>query len=229
MGKLYTQAILWMGILGRWAADPGGESTERTGRNMHRAFEVMKPCICWRRPYLLPSSFLVEEILSQYEKEGQMLGNNVKTQPSEQFYSPLHLRRWEGKQSLFIRSWVNYLSLSYMATDMIFEMEKPQNVVMIETDKHRPCSIARLPFVISLCVWSLERGSEILANCLKISALSLSQKLAIKSAGQDSQRSTLWQHTTRLPNTVQAASALSFLEISYCPLKPAVLNLSAIR
>lgn len=100
------------------------------------AFEVMKPCICWRQPYLLPSSSSVEEILSQYEKEGQMLCNNVKTKPSEQFYSPLHLWRWEGKQSLFIHSWVNYLSPSYMATDMIFEMEKPQNVVMIEIDKH---------------------------------------------------------------------------------------------
>lgn len=65
-----------------------------------------------------------------------MLCNNVKTQPSEELYSSLHLRCWEGKQNLFIHSWVNYLSLSYMATDMIFEMGKPQNVVMIETDKH---------------------------------------------------------------------------------------------
>lgn len=31
-------------------------------------FEVVKPCICWQWPYLLPSSFLAEEILSQYEK-----------------------------------------------------------------------------------------------------------------------------------------------------------------
>lgn len=99
-------------------------------------FVVMKPCICWQQPNLLPSPFLVEEILWQYEKEGQILSNNVKTQPSEQFYSSLHLWRWEGKQSLFIYSWVNYLSPSYMATDMIFEMEKPQNVVMIEIDKH---------------------------------------------------------------------------------------------
>lgn len=136
MGNIYAQVILWICILGCWAADPGGESTERTGCNMWCAAEVMKRCICWRRPYLLPSSSLLEEILSQYEREGQMLSNNVKTQPSEQFHSSLHLRRWEGKQSLFIHSWVNYLSLSYMGTDKIFEIEKPQNVVMIETDKH---------------------------------------------------------------------------------------------
>lgn len=65
------------------------------------------------QPHLLHSSFAVKEILSQYEKEDQMLCNNIKiTQSSEQFYSSLHLWWWEGKQSLFIHSWVNYLSLS---------------------------------------------------------------------------------------------------------------------
>lgn len=34
MGKVYMQGILWMGILVCWPADPGGESTERTGCNM---------------------------------------------------------------------------------------------------------------------------------------------------------------------------------------------------
>lgn len=174
-----------------------------------------------------PISFLHLSSLKKYchnmKKEGQMLGNNVKTQPSWQFYSSVHLRWWEGKQSLFIHSWVNYLSLSYMTTDMIFEMEKPQNVVMIETDKH---SHVRLPdFLLLLhCVfevlWNLSELSS-------ISALSLNQK--IKSAGPDSERRTLWQHTIRLPKTVQAAAALSFPNISYCPLKPAVLNLSARR
>lgn len=41
-----------------------------------------------------------------------------------------------------------------MTTDMIFEMEKPQNVVMIETDKH---SHVRLPdFLLLLhCVFEV--------------------------------------------------------------------------
>lgn len=156
-----------------------------------------------------------------------MFCNSVKTQPSEQFYSLLHLWHWEGKQSLFIHSWVNYLSLSCIATDMIFEMEKPQNVVMIEIDKH---SHVWLPDFLLLfhCVFEVLREWN-LRKLSSISALSLNQKLAIKSAGQDSQRSTLCHHIIQLLNTAQAARALSFLEITYCPLIPAVLNLSTIR
>lgn len=126
-----------MDILGCWAADPDGVTMERTGCDMYSAFEVMKlkPCICWQQSYPYPSSFVVEEIWPQYEKEGQTISNNVKTQPSQQFYFSLHLWCWEGKQSVPIHSWVNYLSLSYKTTDMISEVEKLQNVV-IEIHKH---------------------------------------------------------------------------------------------
>lgn len=66
MGNMFTES----GVLRCGAADPASQNTERTGRAVRCASEVMKPCICWRHPYLLPSSFLAEEILSQYEKEG---------------------------------------------------------------------------------------------------------------------------------------------------------------
>ena len=112
---------------------PGGESTD-----MHCAFEDMKP-----RGWIAdagPISFLhlsqSKKCCQNMKKEGQMLCNSLNTQPLQQFYSSLQLWCWEGKQSLYIHSWVNYLSLSCMATDMIFEMEKPQNVVMIAIDKH---------------------------------------------------------------------------------------------
>lgn len=54
------------------------------------------------------------------EKEDQMLSNNVKTKSSEPFYSSSHPWLWDGKQNLFIHSWINYLNLSYMVTDMFF-------------------------------------------------------------------------------------------------------------
>lgn len=147
-----------------WPADPGGETTGRTGCNTHCTFQVIKLGICWQGCYLLPPSFSVEEILSQHKKEGAMRRDNVKTQLLGHFYSSPHLRRRGGKSSLFTYSWVNYLSPSCVATDMIFETSK------CDSDRDRqtqPCSFGRLPFVISLCVWSLERVSGIFDVCLR--------------------------------------------------------------
>lgn len=94
-------------------------------------YEVRNPGICWQERYLLPWSFPCWSNV----REGQKLRKSLKTQLRGQLHSSLHLRCWERKQSLLLRSWVNYLSLRYTATDMIFERRKPQNVVITETGK----------------------------------------------------------------------------------------------
>lgn len=78
------------------------------------------------------------------------------------------------------------------------------------------CQTSLCYFTVCLKSWENEWNRSELSS---VSALSLNQKVAIKSAGQDSERSTPWKNTIRLPNTVKASSALSFLEISHCPLK----------
>lgn len=72
------------------------------------------------------------------------------------FLSSLHLCHLKGKWILFIHSWVNYLSLSRTVTGIMFETEKPYKCGNDRSRQTRPCLIARLPFVISQCVWSLQ-------------------------------------------------------------------------
>jgi len=73
---------------------------------------------------------------------------------------------------------------------MIFEMQKPQNMVMIEIDKHSHVRLADF-LLLFRCLF------EVLRDWRELTSVSLNPKLPTKSAGQDSQRSALWQRTTK--------------------------------
>lgn len=88
------------------------------------------------------------------------------------------------------------------------------------------CQTSFCYFTLCLKCWARQESLSMLSS---ISPPSPNQKLQIKSAEQDSQNATLWQHTLQLPNTSQAARAASFHEISYCLLKAAAMNLSTIK
>lgn len=133
--------------------------------------EVRNPGICWQELYLLPSS---SPCWSHIE-EGQKLCESLKTQLGGQRHSSLHLRCWERKQSLLLRSWVNYLSLRYTATDMIFERRKPQNVVIIETGKQSNIQLPDFLLFEVLRKWATASSS-----------VWLKKATAIKSAGRSS-------------------------------------------
>lgn len=66
------------GNQGCGASDRGVENTDRTGDDIYCTSEVMKHCVCRQPLSLLPSSILAEQILSQCEKEGQMVSNSIK-------------------------------------------------------------------------------------------------------------------------------------------------------
>lgn len=172
-------------------------------------------CIVWGYEtlyllYLLPSSFSKEEYCNNMKRKN--------TQLSDQLCSLPHLGCWEGKQSLFISSWVNYLSPSYTATDMNFEM---RNVVTIKTDKHTNVGLQDFRLLFH---WAFEASTvKSWETHLRFLHFRWTEKCWYNLLDR-----TLWQNTVLL-NAVQADSALSFLEISYCPLKAAVLNLPEKR
>lgn len=174
-------------------------------------------CIVWgyETLYLLTgalsssSIFLDGGILEQYEEEEHTAFRSTL------FFTASQMQRGEAE--------LVHLQLSKLLKSILYSYRHEfwnEKTSKCGNDKERQtyqCWTARLPFVISLSVWSLD--SEILRNPSSIFALSLNWKVAIKSAGQD----------TVLPNAVQADRALSFLEISYRPLNAAVLNLPEKR
>lgn len=160
-----------------------------------------------------PFIFLDGGILEQYEEEEHTAFRSAL------FFTASRMLRREAE--------VVHLQLSKLLKSILYSYRHEfwnEKTSKCGNDKDRQtyrCWTARLPFVISLSVWSSDR--EILRKPSSIFALSLNWKVAIKSAGQDTLANTA------LPNAVQADSALSFLEISYRPLKAAVLNLPEKR
>lgn len=153
-----------MGNIRNWY--PQGAELLTQVENPQRGQGVTYTVFLWlwnRNPVFADSSPISFLHLSQEEKycrnmKRKVRRNNVKTHPSQQFYSVLHLWCWEGKRSLFMHSWANYLSLFYKATGMIFEMEKPQNVLN-DIDKH---GYVWLPDFLLLfhCVFEVLRERE---------------------------------------------------------------------
>lgn len=76
----------------------------------------------------------------------------------------LHVWCDAGKQSMFICSCINYLSLSYMDR-YDFWNGKTSKCGNDSHSKTKPCLIGRLPSVISLCVWSLTKVSNLFVYC----------------------------------------------------------------
>lgn len=129
----------------------------------------MKPCICWQGPYLPPSS-----LLSQYKEEA--IGAAL-------FFTASLMLRGEAE--------LVHPQLSKLVKSILYGYRNDfwnGKTSKCGNDRDRQtqlCSIAWLLFVISLCVWSLERESEwSLSKLSSIYALCLNQKVAIKSAGQ---------------------------------------------
>lgn len=165
MGKVSVQVIILKGSLVWWNQGQGVTCC---------TFEVTAPGICWQEHYLLPSSSLCWRNI----EEGQKLCKSLKTQLWGRLHSSLHLRCWERKQNLLVCSWINYLSLRCTAKELIFEWGKPQNVVMVETDKQSNIQLPDFLLFEVLRKWASAMSS--------ISELSLQKVAAIKSAGRSS-------------------------------------------
>lgn len=165
MGKVSLWIIILKGSLVWWNQGQGVTCC---------TFEVPTPRICWQEHYLLPASSLCWRNI----EEGQKLCKSLKTQLWGRLHSSLHLRCWERKQNLLVRSWVNYLSLRCTAKDLIFERGKPQNVVVVETDKQSNIQLPDFLLFEVLRKWASAMSS--------ISELSQQKVVVIKSAGRSS-------------------------------------------
>lgn len=158
MGKVSVRVIILKGSLVWWNQGQGVTCC---------TFEVTAPGICWQERYLLPSSSLCWRNI----EEGQKLCKSLKTQLWGRLHSSLHLRCWERKQNLLVHSWVNYLSLRCTAKELIFERGKPQNVVIVETDKQSNIQLPDFLLFEVLRKWASAMSSISKLSLQKVAAI----------------------------------------------------------
>lgn len=135
------------------ASGPGVENTQKWTCYL-LYIEVMKHYICWQVTYVLPSSVLAEEILSQCKKEGQMVCKNV-TKTAIRSILRLSAFVTERREVDLVHPQLSKLlkSVLYGHKHEFWNGKSPK----CGNDRHgqtQPCLIGRLPFIILQCLWS---------------------------------------------------------------------------